>query len=172
MSRRQDRRTLPDNHPLSVGAIANFRSRHRLDAGTYGTMGVGLGILIAAARSMGGSRFPGCEGYTQLSRSRRVLRTAGMGHDDAFPRPRLSARCRFSEGTLAGTRGNGRDAPIPAVRGVAIEPLGSLRVFGRLPVTGVRGCTKAGVRKASREETAGEFAPTLVSIYGEFVAAA
>jgi len=48
----------------------------------------------------------------------------------------------------------------------------SLRVFGRLPVTGVRGCTEAGVRKASREETAGEFAPTLVSIYGEFAAAA
>jgi hypothetical protein len=28
------------------------------------------------------------------------------------------------------------------------------------------------VRKASKEETAGEFAPTLVSIYGEFAAAA
>jgi hypothetical protein len=36
-----------------------------------------------------------------------------MGHVDAFPRPRLSARCRFSQGTFAGTRGNGRDAPIP-----------------------------------------------------------
>jgi len=48
----------------------------------------------------------------------------------------------------------------------------SLRVFGRLPVTGVRGCTQAGVRKASREETAGLFAPTLVSIYGELAAAA
>ena len=35
---------------------------------------------------------------------------AGMGHEDAFPRPRLSARCRFSQGTFAGTRGNGRDA--------------------------------------------------------------
>jgi hypothetical protein len=31
----------------------------------------------------------------------------------------------------------------------------SLRVFGRLPVTGARACTEAGVRKASREETAG-----------------
>ena len=36
-------------------------------------------------------------------------------HEDAFPRPRLSARCRFSQGTLAGTRGNGRDAPKSAV---------------------------------------------------------
>jgi adenylate cyclase len=29
-----------------------------------------------------------------------------------IPRPRLNARYRFSKGTLAGTRGNGRDAPI------------------------------------------------------------
>jgi len=55
MSRRQDRLTLPDNHPLSVGAIANFRSRHRLDAGTYGTMGVGLGIVIAKSLQTVGS---------------------------------------------------------------------------------------------------------------------
>jgi hypothetical protein len=30
-----------------------------------------------------------------------------------------------------------------------------------------RGCTAAGVRKASREETAGEFATAVVSIYGD-----
>ena len=48
----------------------------------------------------------------------------------------------------------------------------SLRVFGCLPVSGRRGCTEAGVRKASREETAGEFAPTLVSVYGEIAGAA
>ena len=36
--------------------------------------------------------------------------------------------------------------------------------------TQTRGCTEAGVRKASREETAGEFVPTLVSVYGEFAA--
>jgi hypothetical protein len=35
------------------------------------------------------------------------------------------------------------------------EGLESLRVFGCLPNTGARGCTEAGVRKASREETAG-----------------
>ena len=29
-----------------------------------------------------------------------------------------------------------------------------LRVFGRLPVSGVTGCSEAGVRKASGEETA------------------
>jgi len=48
----------------------------------------------------------------------------------------------------------------------------TLRVFGRLPDTDARECTEAGVRKASREETAGEFAPTLVSVYVEFAAAA
>ena len=47
----------------------------------------------------------------------------------------------------------------------------SLRVFGRLQLTGVRGRTEAGVGKAWKEETAGEFAPTLVSIYGEFAGA-
>src|SRR5438105_7419744 len=43
----------------------------------------------------------------------------------------------------------------------------SLRIFGCLPGAGARGWTEAGVRKASREETAGEFAPTLVSVYGD-----
>ena len=43
----------------------------------------------------------------------------------------------------------------------------------RMPANHLReGCTEAGVRKASKEETAGEFAPTLVSIYGEFAGAA
>jgi len=45
----------------------------------------------------------------------------GLGHEDAFPRSRLSARSRFSEGTLAGTQGNGRDAPKVVVR----QPLDS-----------------------------------------------
>ena len=39
-----------------------------------------------------------------------------VGHEDAFPRPRLSARYRFSQGTFAGRRGNARDAPIKADR--------------------------------------------------------
>jgi hypothetical protein len=43
----------------------------------------------------------------------------------------------------------------------------SLRVFGCLPAAGGRGGTEAGVRKASREETAGEFAPAVVSGYGD-----
>jgi hypothetical protein len=46
-----------------------------------------------------------------------------------------------------------------------------LRVFGRLPGAGAGGCTEAGVRKASREETAGKFAPAVVSDYGDLAAA-
>jgi hypothetical protein len=42
-----------------------------------------------------------------------------------------------------------------------------LRVFGRLPFTDVMRFSEAGVRKASREETAGKFAPTVVSVYGD-----
>jgi len=53
-------------------------------------------------------RFFGC-----VSPDRRQAMT-GKGHEDAFPRPRPSARCRFSQETFA--RGNGQDAPKPAVR--------------------------------------------------------
>jgi len=35
------------------------------------------------------------------------------GHENQFALPELSARCRISQRTLPGTRGNGRDAPIP-----------------------------------------------------------
>jgi hypothetical protein len=41
-------------------------------------------------------------------------------HEERFPPPRLSARCRFSQGTFAGMRGNGRDAPEAAIRGTAM----------------------------------------------------
>jgi hypothetical protein len=34
-----------------------------------------------------------------------------MGHEDAFPEPTLSARCRFSQRTFAGTQGTWREAP-------------------------------------------------------------
>src|SRR6516165_11656608 len=40
---------------------------------------------------------------------------AAMGHQEAFLRPRLSARYRFSEGTLAERRGNGRDVTKAAI---------------------------------------------------------
>ena len=45
------------------------------------------------------------------SNSMRSETRAGLGHEDQFPPPRLSACGRFSQGTFARTRGNGRDAP-------------------------------------------------------------
>ena len=51
-----------------------------------------------------------------------LLRTAGVGHEEQYPRPRLSGRCRFGEATFAGAVANQKDAPTPAVRGAAIEP--------------------------------------------------
>jgi hypothetical protein len=39
-----------------------------------------------------------------------------LGHEERFPPTRLSAGCGFRKETLAGTRRNGRDAPIPGIR--------------------------------------------------------
>jgi hypothetical protein len=44
---------------------------------------------------------------------------AAVGHEDAFLRPGLNACYRFCQGTFAGTRGNGRDAPQASLRGAA-----------------------------------------------------
>ena len=40
------------------------------------------------------------------------------GHEDAFLRPRLNARCPFGYGTFAGTHGNGREAPKAVVSAI------------------------------------------------------
>ena len=57
---------------------------------------------------------------------------AGMGHEDAFLRPRLNARYRFSKGTLAGTRGNGREAPLTAILLGWIKPPRSIPLVALL----------------------------------------
>jgi hypothetical protein len=59
------------------------------------------------------------------------MRGSGLGHEDAFPRPRLSDRCRFSQGTFAGTRGNGRDAPEAVVSVVAIVGASATEAVGK-----------------------------------------
>ena len=60
------------------------------------------------------------------SQSATVLRLAlskvRKGHEGRLPLPRLNARFAFSEETFARPHGNGQDAPIPAVRGTAVEP--------------------------------------------------
>src|ERR1700730_9230302 len=64
----------------------------------------------------------------------------------------------------ASNDGSGSNLPVPRE---AREGQESLRVFGRLPGAGARGYTEAGVRKASKEESAGSFAPAVVSVYGD-----
>src|ERR1700730_11531929 len=59
------------------------------------------------------STCPNCRGAT----------TAVLGHGDPFPPRWLNVRCVIRHGTFAETNGNGRDAPFPAVRRVAVEPL-------------------------------------------------
>src|ERR1700730_11919042 len=49
------------------------------------------------------------------------VRMAAPGHEDAFPRPRANGRCRVGQGTIAGTRGNGEDAPTADVPALARE---------------------------------------------------
>jgi hypothetical protein len=51
-----------------------------------------------------------------------VIMGAALGHEERFPPTRLSARYGFRKETIAGMRRNGRDAPIPAVRGTVMEP--------------------------------------------------
>ena len=58
---------------------------------------------------------------------------AEMGHEERLLPPRLSGCCRFGQETFASAAGNGRDAPITAVRRVAIKAGGSTRVGYREP---------------------------------------
>jgi hypothetical protein len=45
-----------------------------------------------------------------------------MGHEEQFPPPSLSGRCRLGEATFAETCGNGEVAPKPAVPGTVGLP--------------------------------------------------
>src|SRR5258708_35361638 len=99
-----------------------------------------------------------------------VRRMSAWGHEDAFPRPRLSARCRFSQGTFAGTWGNGRDAPTAVIgRSTGHRPPSTLlghsashserlflcRVSDTGPLMIYPPLLMAGVRKPSGKEPAG-----------------
>lgn len=56
--------------------LPNFLPRHRLDAGTYGTMGVGLGFAIAAAVSQPGKKVVAVEGDSAFGFSGMEVETA------------------------------------------------------------------------------------------------
>ena len=56
-------------------------------------------------------------------------RASAKGHEDPFPPPGLAGRYVIRQETLAGMRGNGQDAPIPAVRANTIDRLKSKYVM-------------------------------------------
>src|SRR5215468_2544372 len=92
--------------------------------------------LSAASLLKTSSRQPEKLGFVSKTVTRDICRT-GLSWHSVGPPPRRSR--------------SGQPALWPAPR----DHPESLRVFGCLPGTGARGCTEAGVRKASREETAG-----------------
>jgi hypothetical protein len=55
----------------------------------------------------------------------RLQRVTAEGQEERFPPPRLSARCRFSQETFAGTHGNGRDAPKAVLPANSADPSGT-----------------------------------------------
>ena len=84
-------------------------------------------------------------------------------HREASPYPDLRrillVAVRSGEGPLT-EHTTAAQAPPP-------ERVFMLRVFGRLPVTDSATRSRAGVRKASGEETAGSLPPAVVSVYGD-----
>jgi hypothetical protein len=86
-------------------------------AGNYNRAGVAACGYKAARPTTGGNG----EGPkpTQLSRSRRLLRTAVVGHEDQFRPPSLSGCCRLGEETSAGMGGKEEDAPKAVAKGLA-----------------------------------------------------
>jgi hypothetical protein len=56
-----------------------------------------------------------------VSRSKPSARRSEMGHEDQFPSPRPSDRCRFSQKTFGSPSGNGRGAPSAVIPALAPE---------------------------------------------------
>jgi hypothetical protein len=48
-----------------------------------------------------------------------------LGHEERFPPPRLIASYGFRKETIAGMRRNGRDAPTPDLRALALDRVSS-----------------------------------------------
>ena len=96
---------------------------------------------------------PGCQGQvaTHLRRMRGGRRMTQMGHLHPY----------------AMSSATGSRAPIPAVRGTAMEPPESLRVFGCLPVTARGAARRQASEKPRRRKPRGEYAPAAVSVYGD-----
>src|SRR6516225_997691 len=91
--------------------------------------------------------------------ARTALRRAVVAAPKARPEPNrghaLNDRYRRVSPVCARPREGLLSQPTAVARPRTRERVFVLRVFGRLPVSGVTRCSEAGVRKASGEETAG-----------------
>jgi hypothetical protein len=83
-----------------------------------------LAQRIARQGVLTGSEFIGNGAYPPPRRCSVPAAMTGLGHEDPFPPRWLNVRCVIRHGTFAETNGNGRDAPLPAVRRTVIEPRG------------------------------------------------
>ena len=62
----------------------------------------------------------------QLRPSGPSSATAGLGHEERFPPPKLNAGCRLRKETIAGMCQNWRDAPIAVFPALTPERGGSI----------------------------------------------
>jgi hypothetical protein len=108
-------RILSDNHLTTMAALpgAPALALARLGAGAAPAARYHDSSAVYSCRSP----CP-CAGIDRLDCSGN----AELGHFDWFPPTSPRVRCRFGQWTFAGTRGNGRDAPNPAVPETAMEP--------------------------------------------------
>src|SRR5271170_868028 len=101
--------------------------------------------------------------YHRLHPACRKAVSQGLGRGVNFRLQRtMGSATEGRDRLLRGSRMTGI-TPRAAVGMALTKRVKSLRVFGRLAYSGARGCTEAGVGKASKEETAGSFAPAVVA---------
>jgi hypothetical protein len=89
---------------------------------TFPRCHTGFSVTIIAAPLLRLAKSSSPVGFHLLSRLAHASGTAASGHEGRFAPPSLSAGYEFRKETIAGTHGNERDEPIPAVRRTAIEP--------------------------------------------------
>ncbi len=97
--------------------MPNTNARHRLDAGSYGTMGVGLGFAVAAAVCNPGKRVVTVQG-------RLGVRLQRYGDGDHLPVPTADRRGDPEQQRYRRRRGRAADRPAtPSIRLSADGPL-------------------------------------------------
>jgi len=90
-------------------------------AGQWGSTGTSDGPAIVG-RDPALPRAPSGASISSTHLFRKSWRVAALGHLEAFRSRQLNAGSVIRKPTFAGTHGNGRDAPIPVLRGAGGNP--------------------------------------------------